>query len=399
MKFALVGRIITPFPEISKWRFYDPGFVEWDEQGTIINIGNIEDAPDYALDVRPYLITPGLADLHVHPGQYGLRGLWTNNLLDWLEKYIFPGETDDTNLVSNAQLFWESEAKLGITAVAALGPALDKFLDVHFQFAAHSQLRVIMGPTLMDRGVSADVITNPELLEYKISSLRQKWENDKIEIALVPRFPLVCSLKLMMAIGDYAHQYNLPVLTHLAESVAEVEAVQLEYNSMGTYTQVLEQCHLLGQRSAVGHCLHLSLEDIDILHRTRSIIVNCPSANYFLQSGTMLYQSLQFKQVPVSLGSDVGAGPSPDMFEVMRDMVYQQNLNPMTALWHAILGGREQLFPRTGRLEEGYHADLVIWKTPHEPFEELISKMVFLPNSREVLATYVGGEKVWGEGV
>jgi guanine deaminase len=65
-----------------------------DADGRLEAIGPWEAADDDrpgVVDLRPWVVMPGLVDLHAHLPQLPNAGVGAGlHLLDWLERYIFP---------------------------------------------------------------------------------------------------------------------------------------------------------------------------------------------------------------------------------------------------------------------------------------------------------------------
>ena len=71
---------------------------EVDERGVIGSINQHSQEPieaEAVVDLRPWVLMPGLVDLHAHLPQLPNAGLGAGlDLLTWLERYIFPLERD-----------------------------------------------------------------------------------------------------------------------------------------------------------------------------------------------------------------------------------------------------------------------------------------------------------------
>src|SRR5689334_19907172 len=86
--FLLRGRLITPLPDGSV-RSLDDALVGVDAAGRIASVRQAVDARGEeraaAIDVRPWVVLPGLVDLHAHLPQVPNAGLgYALPLLDWL---------------------------------------------------------------------------------------------------------------------------------------------------------------------------------------------------------------------------------------------------------------------------------------------------------------------------
>src|SRR6188472_591985 len=94
--FAIRARLLTPL-DAGGSRHEADGLLAVDAAGSIAYAGPFESAPADlaadAADVRPWVLLPGMVDLHAHLPQLPNAGLGAGlDLLTWLERYIFPLE-------------------------------------------------------------------------------------------------------------------------------------------------------------------------------------------------------------------------------------------------------------------------------------------------------------------
>ncbi len=318
----------------------------------------------------PVLIVPGLVDGHVHLPQYEVRGRQPGPLLDWLRELIFPTETRFADL-SHARLGAETFDR----ALLALGTtAAGIFATVHTAAtrSALEQLRVrgLVGKVLMDRGAPAALL---EEAAVALPELRQLIADFGGRAAVVPRFAVSCSPELLTAAGRVVADTGAAVMTHLAENLDEVRQVG-ELFPDASYTEVYDRAGLLGKRSLVAHAVHLAEAEFALLAARGTTVVHCPTANAALGSGRLAIEKLRQHGVPYVLGSDVGAGPSLSMWQVMAGFLVSHagraTVSPEEAFWCATLGGARALgLTGVGRLVAGQRADLAVFARPPGPAE------------------------------
>jgi len=78
-----------------------------------------------------------------------------------------------------------------------------------------------------------------------------------------------------------------------------------------SYTQIYEHFGLLTSRSIMGHVIHVSDFEFELLGHYGSTAVHCPTSNLFLGSGFFnVRAALSHPGVKVGIGSDVGGGTS-----------------------------------------------------------------------------------------
>jgi guanine deaminase len=74
---------------------------------------------------------------------------------------------------------------------------------------------------------------------------------------------------MMRAAADLAREHQTYVQTHLAENREEVEKVKHQFAWAADYTDIYDKCGLLGPKTVLGHCLHLSEREGSTTSRRR----------------------------------------------------------------------------------------------------------------------------------
>ncbi len=94
--FTIRARLLTPL-QSGGTRHESDARVEVDATGRLVAVEPWTDAPDAAsvIDLRPWVVMPGMVDMHLHLPQIPNAGLGAGlDLLTWLDRYIFPIERD-----------------------------------------------------------------------------------------------------------------------------------------------------------------------------------------------------------------------------------------------------------------------------------------------------------------
>jgi guanine deaminase len=124
---------------------------------------------------------------------------------------------------------------------------------------------------------------------------------------------------------------------------------------------------MLGEQTIMGHCIHLSDDEIALLADSRTNVAFCPCSNRALRSGEMPYTRLRRAALKIALGSDIAGGPSLSMFRQMGEALNSANINGTSlsvdgALYLATLAGAEVLGlkDRIGNFMPGKDADFVV---------------------------------------
>ncbi len=373
------------------------------EDGKIVRITNKKQ--ESFVDYSDYIILPGFVDAHTHLAQIDARAKWCPDLIEWLERYIFPTEMrfrDEEYARDAARRFFKELAKNGTTTAAVFSSPFKNATDIAFQEASKMGLRVIMGQVMMDTNVPEELKISSEKAERDTRELAEKWHgyNDMLYYAVTPRFAVSCSMDLMKTLANIAKEENLYIQTHISEQEKEIEEVLKLNPDFKNYAEVYKHAGLLGERTILAHGVHLNNEELKIIKEENASITHCPSSNFFLHSGIMSMDSMKRYGLRVGFGSDIAAGPYFSMLEVARDASYSNPISPEEAFYYITLGGAKSLgFDKiTGSLEAGKWADFVVVSL--ENFDdldtrELLSSLIYLGDDRNIMVTYVKGKEVY----
>jgi guanine deaminase len=223
--------------------------------------------------------------------------------------------------------------------------------------------------------------------------------------AVTPRFAICCTTEALMFAGEQGRDSF--VQTHLAETTAEIEAVRALFPDQPHYTAVYESFGLLHERTLLAHCLHLSDAEWDLIAQQRSVVVHCPQANAFLQSGLFDLDAARVHGVRLALGSDIGAGCDVAMPRVARAMLEMAKLRKLTVApeanvptpaeaWDLITRrGAEALgCADGGRLDVGAAADLLLLRPPFDVDEHLLGRLIYTWEDGYIAARVVAGKVI-----
>lgn len=407
--------------EASASEYFSDGMLVIDD-GYVVELGTastlstqLGDTP--VEDLSGKLIIPGLIDCHVHFPQLDIIASYGEQLLDWLNRYAYPGEIRfaDVDYARQAAGFFLDELlKNGTTTAAVFATVHGHSADVLFEAAAERQMRLIAGKVLMDRNCPQELRDSPESSYSESKRLINKWHGkDRLGYAITPRFALTSSEAQLAAAGKLAREYaDTWVHTHLAENKEEIAAVQQQFPWSNSYLDVYDHFGLLRERSIFAHCLHLSRADRRRMGEKGGAAAFCPTSNLFLGSGLFDLRAMQDAMVRVGLGSDVGGGTSLSMIRTISEaykvlQLQHQNLPAGRALYLATLGAAKALYldAQIGNLAPGKEADFLVIdpagtavsarRTATESdAAELLFTLLTLGDDRHVERTYVNGQPV-----
>lgn len=424
--FIYRGHVVHALNQDNIEEFKDGALVV-DDKGAIVACGNYQQtlqkvesskARAYAhakfIDKRGCVIMPGMIDCHLHLPQLDSRGKYGATLMGWLEKYIFPAEQEFSDLrVADdvTKRFFKKLILNGTTAAAIYTTIHAKSTDLAFRVAKESGVRAIIGKVMMDQfapdGLQED--THESLKQSE--ALCGKWHGSaggRLMYAFTPRFAPTCSEELLSKVGDLARETGAYIQTHIAETKAENSRVRELFPDYKDYTEVYEDNGCLGGKTVLGHAIHLSEDEMGRLAKSKTKLAHCPTSNFFLKSGRMPIERIEYHGICYGLGTDVGAGASMSLFTAMRHADYIQpdvSVSPTKAFYLATLGGAKALSldAKVGNFKVGKEADFCVvdiceidprYKLKELNLSEILSLLMYRGNGSVVKETYVGGEKL-----
>lgn len=364
------------------------------EDGRIIDFGAHDDvAPRHrALEITPIedrLILPGFIDGHIHFPQTRVVGAFGEQLLSWLQVWVFPEELkyQDRAYASDAATrFFDNLLAAGTTTCQAFTSSSPVSAECLFDEAARRNMRLIAGLTGIDRHAPADYANTPEEFYRESKRLIGRYHRQGRNLyAVTPRFALGSSRELLQACQRLKSEHpDCWVNTHISETPDEVLAVKAEHPGCADYLGVYEKYGLVGPRFSGGHGIWLSDDEFSRVSRSGAAIVFCPCSNLFLGSGLFRIGRATDpgSRVRLAWGSDIGAGNRFSMLGALDEGYKIGMCNTATAangaeaerskisayrgFWSITQGGAEALYidDWVGNFEPGKEADFVAldWK-------------------------------------
>ncbi|MEW5725332.1 MAG: amidohydrolase [Thermodesulfobacteriota bacterium] len=347
------------------------------------------------------LVMPGLINAHTHVSMTCLRGLADDlPLMTWLNEHIFPAEAR----MDGEVVYWG--ALLGCAEMIRSGTTF--FCDMYLferevaRAAERAGLRALVGEVLYD--FPSPNYGPPEAgLKYTLDLIEEYRGHDLVSVAIEPHALYTCSADLLTACRHLAERTGAPLITHLAENREEVSTIRNRYGT--TPVRHLENLGLLSQNLIADHCVVLDEEEIGLLARRGVRVAHNPGSNMKLASGVAPVPELIAAGVPVGLGTDGPASNNNlDLFGEMDTAaklhkVFRLDptvMNARTVVDMATFKGAEVLGlgGRTGRLEPGFLADLIVLDLdrPHlTPLYNPVSHLVYAASGGDVIHSVVGG--------
>ena len=422
----LRGRVLSFISEPSgpddhdSYRYIEDGAVVVD-QGRIVSTGEYNDglklvAPKAeVIDHRPGLILPGFIDTHIHYPQMQVIGSYAKDLLEWLNTYTFVEEqrfADAEHAARIASLFCDELVRYGTTTAAVYCSVHPQSVDAFFTEAEKRGMRMVAGKVMMDRNAPEGLLDTPQRGYDESKALLEKWDGvGRLHYAITPRFALTSTHAQMEMTQDLVREFSdAYVQTHVNESLGEIEFVRELFPNLPDYVGVYEHYGLLGPKTLLGHCIHMTDREIEALSETGSVAVFCPTSNLFIGSGLFDRERLMKSNVRIGVATDVGGGTSYSMLRTLDEgykvlQLRGQRLSPLESFFMMTLGNARALSLEhtIGTLEPGSDADIVVLDAralPHmtlkmEQVESLSEELFLLQtcgDDRVIAETYVAGE-------
>ncbi len=419
---VLRGRVLTFIEEpqgrndTGSYRYIEDGAVVIDG-GKIVMVGdfNAKAAEPYeVIDHRPNLILPGLIDPHIHFPQMQVIGAYAGALLEWLNKYTFVEEQkfgDIAHANRIASRFFDELIRHGTTTAAAYCSVHPQSVDAFFGEAEKRDMLMVAGKVMMDRNAPPALLDTPQSGYDDTKAGIAKWHGrGRAHYAITPRFAITSTHEQMAMAEALAKEFpDLHIQTHVSENLAEIAYANELFPNFGDYVGIYEKFHLLGPKTLLGHCIHLSHRETEVLAETRSVAVFCPTSNLFIGSGLFDYERQHQHGVRIATATDVGGGSSYSMLRTMDEgykvmQLRGQRLTPLRSFFHMTLGNARamSLEQRIGTLAAGMEADIVVLDARATPQMALrmetvttLEQELFLlqtcGDDRSVAETYVMG--------
>lgn len=428
--FAIRARLLTPLA--AGGTSHEPdGLVLVDEVGRLSFVGPAAERPlelATATDVRPWVVMPGMVDLHAHLPQLPNAGLgFALDLLTWLDRLTFPTErswSDPAVAEELAPRIFSAFAGAGTTTVMAYGAVYEAAMDVAFRAAERHGIRAILGKVMMDRGTYDPTIEPSTILDRSLresADLISRWhgaDDGRLGYAVTPRFAVTCSAEMLRESASLARSTGAWWQTHVSEDPFEIEEVRRLFPDAIDYVDVYDRAGGLGERTILAHGIHLSDREAARLVETGTRVAHCPASNMFIGAGVMPLARYLAAGIVVGLGSDVSGGPDASIFSVMRVGAYAQMarrslvgdegaiLTPLDWLRLGTIEGARALGldDRIGSLEPGKEADLIAVDPAYaaamddaradDAPADLMSRLIFRAHPDMVRAGWVRGRRL-----
>ncbi|MEH6569839.1 MAG: amidohydrolase family protein [Halioglobus sp.] len=350
------------------------------------------------------IVLPGLINGHTHSAMTLFRGMVDDlDLMSWLNDYIFPMEgrfvSPEFVRTGSTLACWEM-IRGGTTT----------FVDMYFypdeiaRVVDQCGLRAVIGAPHID--YPSPGFTGWDDSFAAASDFVQRWQgkHERITAAFAPHAPYTVSPKHLQATVEKAKQLDAVISMHLAEAPSETQYIKQNFNKTP-----VEHAAVLGlyeQKLIAAHMVQLSESDIQATAKAGVGAIHNPTSNMKLGAGISPVPAMLKAGVNVGLGTDGAASNNDlDMWEEIRMAALLHKVNTgnptaipaKTALAMATRLGAAaiRLGDDIGQLRVGMEADVIqvsVGKTHHLPVYDIVSHLVYVLDSSDVVTTVVAGK-------
>jgi cytosine/adenosine deaminase-related metal-dependent hydrolase len=355
------------------------------------------------IDAAGGIIMPGLINTHTHIGMSLFRTL-ADDTADRLKKYLFPLEKKfvTPELVYWASLYSLTEMIEGGTTTFA---DMYYFEDVVADAAVKAGVRGILGESVLN-------FPAPDAKEpfggfvYTEKFLNSYSNHPLVTPALAPHAPYSLDFENLKKTAALADEWNIPVLSHLAEMPFETRQIAEEYGM--SPVELYSKTGLLSPRMTAAHCIYVNDKDINLLKTSGAGVAHNVAAN--LKGGKGISPALKMFDmgIPIGLGTDGPmSGNTMDLINLLGYTAKIHKLNnkdrtvmpPRKVVEMATISGARALHieKKTGSLETGKKADIIIVSTDSTsmfPIYDYYSALVYCASPRDVNTVVINGELI-----
>ena len=374
-------------------------------------------------DYSGHIIMPGFIDAHIHFPQQEIVGSYGKQLLDWLDNYTFPAEEEfgkGGHAEVMAKLFIDELFRNGTTCCMAYATVQKSVTEALFTEASKRNMCLFAGKVLMNRNAPEGLLDTVEQAEADCRALIARWHGvGRNHYVLTPRFAISCTAEEMQMAAALHRTYPTTYIqTHLSENRAEWEFTHTLFPECEDYLSVYEAMGLVTDRTIFGHAIHLSESEWERLAKAKAVIAHCPTSNLFLGSGLFDMEAAYQHNIPLAIATDIGAGTSFSLLKTLGEAYKVQQLrgysmNAFESFYKITLGAAKalQVDDQIGSIDINKMADFVVidpnttelqrlrnqymQRKEQATPENLLFGLQTLADDRNIVATYVMGEKVY----
>lgn len=350
----------------------------------------------YMIEARNHLVVPTFCNAHTHLAMSLFRGLADDlPLMSWLNDYIFPNEARYVN----RDMVYKC-SKLSMLEMIRSG--IGCFMDMYFfeeevaRAAYEIGMRGIIGEGIVD--FESPSCRNADVAISKTKSLKKEFESDMLKVSFAPHSTYTLSNESLKKVADAADQSIVQV--HASETKDEVDIVLKDKGK--TPIEVLKDVGLLNKNTYLAHCVEISDNDINLIQQSGSSVVINPQSNMKLGNGIVPLVNMIKHGINILIGTDSSA--SNNSLDIVRELKAASLANKVLLRKADVANAKEMfkigtnarsLFDNTGKIKEGYKADLSLISADTlngVPMYDPYSHILYSLNSKDIDAVVINGK-------
>ncbi|MEI6647026.1 MAG: amidohydrolase [bacterium] len=340
---------------------------------------------DTILDGEGKAILPAFYNTHNHAAMTSMRGYADDiDLFPWLKNHIWPFEA----CITEEDVYHCT--RLAILEMIRGGTVF--FNDMYWFSAATIRavedmgIRAAVGRLFIES--SPGVILEQNRRENERLEAMKTSLSSRVMLTYAPHAIYTVSGKTLSMIAEQAKAGNDFIHIHASETELEVANSHKDHGL--SPIAWLDRCGILGPRTILAHCVHLSADDITLIRQRECIIAHNPTSNHKLASGRFRFHDVvQEAGCHVTIGTDgVASNNNLSMLEAMKfaalsakDQSNRATVAPANMIFDcATRKGAEAFSIHAGVIEEGRLADALLVDLYHPtlvPNHHLVSNMVY----------------------
>jgi len=373
-------------------------------------IAAIKDHVPVAGEGQARPVVPAFYNLHTHLAMNLLRGYADDlELMPWLQEHIWPAEAHLTDEIVYAG------TRLAILEMIHNGTVFANdmywFAPAVARAAEEMGIRCAVSMQTIETGGPGKNDPKNIAANQALANLPRN-SSSRVFTTLAPHAIYTVCENSLRELAARAKAEDTFIHVHVAETRFECETCKKDHGGR-TPMAYLNDCGLLGPKTLMAHCVHLTDDDIRIVKDTGAVIVENQQSNMKLVSG--LFPFSRAHGCRMALGTDgASSNNSLSMFAEMKGAALAAKIesgNPTVAPAAEIFrlatrGGAQAIGLDAGEIRVGAAADFTILNpnaTPLVPGFNWVSDLVYAADSSCVDTvvcagrTLMEGGKVPGE--
>ncbi len=361
------------------------------------------------IELPDHALMPGLVNAHTHSPMTLFRGLADDlDLMDWLNKHIWPAEAeiiDEASVTTGTRLAIAEMIRGGTTCFNEHY----MFPNIIAEVAKEAGMRCCVGLITMDVS-NKWAKDGVEGLQKGLDIYSNAKSHPLITWSIAPQGPYTTTDETFLKIKTAAKETGLPIHIHLHETRAELNIDLQQYGKRPI--KRLHDLGLLSDKLIAVHMVHLTDDEIQIIKEHGCQVVHCPDSNFKLASGIAPITKMMDAGINVAIGTDSAASNNDlDMFGELRLSTFAakvESQNPTTqpaaiALQMATLNGAKALGldHKIGSLKPGKAADIIAIDLASyltQPIYNPISHLAYAANRLQVSDVWIAGQRLLEKG-